>query len=57
MVLGVKGCEAPLGDNGKMENTLKMVKKKATVTRLEEAMQKQMIMWGVLVTAELKLDQ
>ena len=57
MVLGVKGYEAPLGDNGKMENTLKMVKKKATVTRLEEAMQKQLIMWGVLVTAELKLDQ
>jgi len=57
MVLGVKGYEAPLVDNGKMENTLKMVKKKATVTRLEEAMQKQMIMWGVLVTAELKLDQ
>ena len=44
-------------DNGKMESTLKMLKMRATVTRLEEAIQKPMIMRGVRVTTELKLEQ
>ena len=38
-VLSVQGGEAPLGDNGKMENTLGMLKMRTTVTRLEEAIQ------------------
>ncbi len=57
MALSVQGGEAPLGDNERMEGTLGMLKMRATATRLDEALQQPKVLWGVRVTAELKLAQ
>jgi hypothetical protein len=40
-----------------MEGTLGMLKMRATATRLDEALQQPKVLWGVRVTAELKLAQ
>jgi hypothetical protein len=57
MTLGVQGGEAPLGDNERMEGTLRMLQMRATATRLDEAFQQPKVLWGVRVTADLKLEQ
>ena len=57
MALGVQGSETPLGDNEQMENTLRMLQMRATVTRLDEAFKQPRVLWGVQVTDKLKLEQ
>ena len=57
MTLGVQGSETRLGDNERMENTLRMLQMRATVTRLDEAFKQPRVLWGVQVTDNLKLEQ
>jgi len=57
MPLGVQGSETPLGDNERMGNTLRMLQMRATVTRLDAAVQQPKVLWGVQVTDDLKLER
>ena len=40
-----------------MEGTLRMLQMRATATQLDEAFQQPKVLWGVRVTADLKLEQ